>query len=549
VKLRRFLAALLIALPLLVALLLGVAWLPVREAREAWLSGHNGEAIAIAQQWSRLNLWRRQYHQIFALSYLSAGNETAARPHLAAIGEGWLPAIDKGRAADHLFAIGKEAAFLEYDAASHDRRESADTPLYRAAALTGVNRLNDASTTLRGIDAAKVDGRKYAALRAAIEQRLRGSAPFVFDRENRPIGVYRPASNDVAAIDPDFDALIDREAGDLTIGARLSHFGSSATIATTLDPFVQKAALKALAGYRGSLVAIDPRTNEILAIANARGKGPLTNLAIEHQYEPGSVIKVLTGLNALASGVDVNSMFPYVCKGELMIDGRRFGDWMPQGHGRLANIDEALAVSCNVVFADIGMRLGHDRLQRFMNSTGFDGQANLGIFQAPLGRTTGGVSNNFETAFFAIGLQHETIDTIHLAMLAAMIANRGVLTTPRLLRERRSILGEVTAVGPRQGKTQIASPAAVERIIAAMQQVITNPRGTGRRAEIAGLNVAMKTGTAGERSSGLEALIMAFAPAESPKIAFGIIAEDAGPAEFAGAKIARDFLEEMKSRM
>ncbi len=548
-KLRRFLAPLLVALALLLALLFGVAWIPVREARKAWLNGRNAEAISIAGQWSRLNLWRRQYHQIFALSYLIAGNEAAARPHLAAIGDVWFPAVDKGSVARHFFAVGRDAAFLEYDAASHDRHESVDAPLYRAAAQAGVNRLNDAATTLRSIDASKVDGRKYAALRAAVEQRLSGSAPFVFDRQDRPIGVYRPATNDVASTDDDFDALIDRQAGDLTIGARLPQLGSTASIATTLDPFVQKAALKALTGYRGSLVAIDPRTNEILAVANARGKGPLTNLAFERQYEPGSVVKVLTGLNALTSGVDINAMFPYVCKGELMIDGGHFGDWVPQGHGNLANIDEAMAVSCNVVFADIGIRVGRASLQRFMNSAGFDSQANLGIFQAPLGKTTGGVFNNFETALFAIGLQHETIDTIHLAMLASMVANRGVLTTPRLLRERRSILGEVIAVGPPQGKTQIASVAAAQRIIAAMQQVITNPRGTGRRAEVPGLNVAMKTGTAGERSSGLEALIMAFAPVDSPKIAFGIIAEDAGPAEFAGAKIAKDFLEGMKSRM
>jgi len=306
---------------------------------------------------------------------------------------------------------------------------------------------------------------------------------------------------------------------------------------------VQKAAITALSGYRGSLVAIDPRTNEILAVASSRGKGSLANLAFEQQYEPGSVIKVLTGLNALSSGVDVNSMFPYICKGDMMIDGRRFGDWVPQGHGRLANIDEALAVSCNIFFADVGLRLQRDRLQRFMNAAGFDAQANLGLFQVPLGKTQGGVFNNFETASFAIGLQHETIDTIHLAMLASMVANRGVLTTPRLLRQRRSFLGEVVAVGPAQGRTRVATAAATERMIAAMQEVINSPRGTGRRARVEGLTIAMKTGTAGERSSGLEAIIMAFAPVESPKIAFGLIAEDAGPAEFAGAKIARDFLE------
>src|SRR5437660_7819386 len=220
-KLTRFLALLL----LLLALCFGAAWIPVRQARHAWLSGHNSEAIAIARQWSSFPLWPRQYHQILALSYLSAGNEAAARPHLAAIGDVWLSAIDKGSVARRFFATGKDAAFLEYDAASHDRRESADAPLYRAAALTGINRLTDAASVLRSIDASKVDARKYAVLRAAVEQRLSGSAPFVFDRQDHPIAVYRPATNDVVSTDEDFAALIDRQAGDLTIGARLPQLG------------------------------------------------------------------------------------------------------------------------------------------------------------------------------------------------------------------------------------------------------------------------------------------------------------------------------------
>jgi peptidoglycan glycosyltransferase len=86
-------------------------------------------------------------------------------------------------------------------------------------------------------------------------------------------------------------------------------------------------------------------------------------------------------------------------------------------------------------------------------------------------------------------------------------------------------------------------------MIRAMQAVATEPRGTGRRAPVEGISIALKTGTAGERKSGLEALIMAFAPVESPKIAFGIIAEDAGPAEFAAAKIAHDFVERLRPRL
>jgi peptidoglycan glycosyltransferase len=323
----------------------------------------------------------------------------------------------------------------------------------------------------------------------------------------------------------------------------LPKLSTNDTIETTLDPLVQQAALAALGKYRGSLVAIDPRTNEILAIASSN---TTDDLAIERQYEPGSVIKVLTGLNAITNGIDVNSMFPYTCKGELMIDGRHFGDWMPQGHGTLKSLDDALAVSCNVFFADVGIRLKREGLERFMTAAGFNGTAKLGVFDAPLGRITGEIFNNFETAFLAIGLQHESINTLHLAMLASMVANRGMYATPRLLRRTRSIVGDVVMKMPAPSAVRIASDDAAQRVIHAMQAVASDPRGTGRRAPVEGISMAMKTGTAGERKSGLEALIMAFAPVESPRIAFAVIAEDAGPAEFAGAKIAHDFLEKMK---
>jgi peptidoglycan glycosyltransferase len=421
------------------------------------------------------------------------------------------------------------------------RREVARRLLYRAAAYAASDQIQNAEATLKMVDPRTP---KYSVLRAAIEERKAGAASYVFDRGGRLIGSYR--AHTVVATDPDFAPLIESSGGALTIGAQVDRLGVSSTIDTTLDPFVQKAALAALGNYRGSLVAIDPRTNEILAVANS---GPIANRAFENEYEPGSVIKVLTGLNALSSGANVDGMFPYACSGELTIDGRRFGDWVPQGHGKLNSIDQALAVSCNIFFADLGLRLGHDRLENFMRSVGFNGQANLGIFQVPLGRFVGRNFDNFETAYFAIGLEHEEINAIHLAMLASMVANRGVLTTPRLLRQRRSILGEVVSVAPQQGRTRIATAAAAERMIHAMQAVATDIRGTGRRAPVEGLSLAMKTGTAGERKNGLEALIMAFSPVDNPKIAFGVIAESAGPAEYAGAKIAHEFLEKMKPRL
>ena len=549
---RRIVTPLVITLVVLAALAMLVAWLPLRSARDAWRAGNNSQAIADGERWSSLHLWPAQYHQLLAAAYLTAANPAAARPHLDALSKQtlWMSVVPEDELAKRLFARQRYADFLAYDEAVHTRETPRDIPLYRVAALTAMNRIDEAASQIQFLYRSGVDPKKTAVLDEAIKQRKAGAYPLLFARDNSVIASVRTQTGDLVVADPDFDALVDRDAGPMTIGAHLAQIGTQDTIDTTLDPDVQRAAVKALGAYRGSLVAIDPRTNEILAIANARGKGALANLAFSGQYEPGSVIKVLTGMNALASGVDVKSMFPYMCKGDLMIDGRHFGDWLGPGHGELPDLNEALAESCNIVFADIGLRLGLERLKKFMTAAGFDGQTDIGLFQVPLGKTVGQIFNHYETAFYAIGLEHETTNALHLAMIASTVANHGVLTSPRLVRARRSILGDPVSGPPKQASAQLAPAEAADRIAAAMRRVIQSPKGTGRRANVEGIEIALKTGTAGERKEGgLESVIMAFAPADSPRIAFGMIAEDAGPAEYAGAKIAHDFVEAIRPRL
>ena len=287
--------------------------------------------------------------------------------------------------------------------------------------------------------------------------------PYVFDRNGGTIAAIRRERRRRRSTTISRRSSI-AQAGALTIGAKLPQLGANATIETTLDPFVQKAALKALGGFRGSLVAIDPRTNEILAIASSRGNGPLANLALEHQYEPGSVVKVLTGLNAESGGVDRRRRSsPTPAKASSRSTAAISATGSPPATARSNSIDDALAVSCNVFFADVGLRLGVDRLKRFMTAAGFDGQANLGVFQVPLGKTVGPVFNHFETAFLAIGLEHESMNALHVAMIASMMANRGVLTTPQLLVQRRSILGDVVATAPKQGRRAWRRPPPPKR--------------------------------------------------------------------------------------
>jgi membrane carboxypeptidase/penicillin-binding protein len=524
--------------------LAAVAWWPIRHARAEWRAGRVAEAIVQGNRWSALRLWPNQYRELLAAAHLSAGNSDAGRLVMQRLrGKTlWFSAMPKPEVANRLFARGGYEDYLAYDAAVRTLFDGDEAALYRAAALAGVNRVRDAEATLREIDRDDVTPEKLRALERALTQRKEGIYPYVADRDGQTIASYHLANRDVVAVNTDFAPIIEKEAGRLTIENQAQRLGANDVIETTLAASVQKAAMSALSGFRGSLVAIDPRTNELLAVASTRGGGPLANLALEHSFEPGSVVKVLTGLSAFANHLNLDPLFPYTCTGELLVDGRHFGDWLTTGHGVLADFDEAMAQSCNVVFADIGIRLGRDRLRQLKTRAGFDGQTDLGLFKAPLGRTVGKIHNNFETGFYAIGIEHETTTTLHMAMLASMLANRGTLTSPRLIRARRSILGEVLEQPPQQGSARVVDRATAERIIKSMVAVVTRPKGTGRRANVHGLSLALKTGTAGQRESGYHAVIIGFAPVEQPRIAFAIFADDAGPAEYAGAKIVHDFL-------
>jgi membrane carboxypeptidase/penicillin-binding protein len=547
---RRILAPLLLALVVLAVLGAVVAWLPLLQARASWRAGKNADAVTEAARWAKMQPWRAQHHQLLAAAWLSAGSDAAASPHLRSVAQTsrvWIPIVRKDEVARHLFARGRYDQFLAYDSAFRELFECDDVPLYRAAAHAARNRLSEAEAMLQGIDRGEVDAKRLAALEQNLATRKKGSFPIVLGRDGKTIAAYEVADDDIVAVDANFAALVEAEAGKLTFESRLKELRGADVLETTLDPAVQKAAMAALGGFRGSLVAIDPRTNELLAIATNRGRGPLANLAVEHEYEPGSVIKVLSGASALANRVNLD--YPYNCTGNLVIDGRQFGDWLQRGHGTVRDFDHALAESCNVVFADYGVRLGRDRLRALMSKAGFDGQVDTGVFPAPMGRTVGEIFNKFETAFYAIGLEHQTITTLHLAMIGSTMANRGVLTAPRLVVARRSILGDRSETATVQKKTEVVSRDVAERVVRAMTAVVTDKKGTGRRAAVPGLSLALKTGTAGREEDGYHALVVGFAPVESPKIAFALIAESAGPAEFAAAKIARDFLVAMKARL
>ena len=513
---------------------------PVRGAREAWLEGDVDAAHATLSRWSKLRLRPADYDTLLAAVLLERGDPAAAArlERLSNHEPQLFPLVRKEDVARRLVSIGRYQEFLQFDSVAKERFEGSDLALYRAAAQLGIGRIDEADTTFRSIDADDVETEKYETLRLALDQRKQGSHPLVLDRDGNTIGIWSMRNRDLVAVNRDFAPLIESEGGRFTIESQLQSIGTSATLLTTLDPRFQKAAIDALGPYRASLVAIDLRTNRILAVANSGGGEPVRNLAFEAAYEPGSVAKVLTGIVANELNLTARQI-PASCEGFVVIDGRQFFDWAR--HGRLVSLEEAMAVSCNVVFGNLGLEIGGEKLIAAFRAAGFDGTANLGLFDVPLGKTRGVPSSEFDLANLAVGLEQETMSALHIAMVAAAVANGGTLNTPRLLESRRSILGETLPSDPAPPAVRIGTPAAVRGIVPSLTAVVEDGRGTGRRAVVEGLPIAMKTGTAGDSAGGFDSVILAFAPADAPRIAIGMIAENAGPAEFAGARIAHDF--------
>lgn len=512
---------------------------PLRDARAKWREGRPGEAMVVLERWRRLRMRPDDFDAARAVIFLSAGKRDEAAPLLAATArrQGLFSLFDEAEVGRYLVARGRYAEFLDYRTAIS--ADSDEMDLYAAAALAASGRVDEASAAFGRVDDDDVDESEYAAVRGAIEQRKAGSYPLVVDRDGKTIAVVQGSTHDVVAVNRDFAPLVEKEAGRLTLESQLTAIGSDRQLLTTLDSRIQRAAVFALGGFEGSIVVVDVEKNEIAAIASNSPRGGMNNLAIEATYEPGSVIKVLTTMRAADEGVAFAKFFPARCEGLLTLNGRVFHDWAR--HDVVRDVNEALAISCNVAFARLAAALGREKVAAMLDRSRFGDEADFRLLSFPLGRRNGVIGNDYAAASAACGLEFETINALHLALLAHAVARHGSAPVPRLFSARRSILGDAEEVPAPSEKIELASQSAAAVAIEAMKAVVVHPRGTGRRAAVEGVSIAMKTGTAGQREPAYNAVVMAFAPADKPRYAVGMIAVHAGPAEFAGAKIIHDF--------
>jgi cell division protein FtsI/penicillin-binding protein 2 len=318
--------------------------------------------------------------------------------------------------------------------------------------------------------------------------------------------------------------------GQLLAGARVLAVAASTpgtNVTTSIDPGLEATAISAMGGQLAGIAAMDPRTGQLLA---------LSGIAFSAPQPPGSTMKIITTTGLLQAGiVTPSSTFPV--QTGATIDGYALQNAGGEACG--GTLLNAFAVSCNSVFAPLGVRLGAARLVSIAERFGFNQPP---LFAGDSGSTipsATSIGDNLAVGSSAIGQGRVQSTPLDMADAGAAIAMGGRRPIPTLLTGRPPQFVTVTT-------RQVA--AEVQRMMIA---VVTF--GTGTAAQISGVEVAGKTGTAelrnttsspnGSAPANTDAWFVGYAPVGAPRIVVGVLFPSAGYGGATAAPAARAVIE------
>lgn len=338
----------------------------------------------------------------------------------------------------------------------------------------------------------------------------------------------------------------------------------------SLDYGLQMVASEQLADRRGAIVAIDPRTGEILALVSSPSFNPnlfvtgisskdyselrdsldqpLYNRAVQGAYPPGSTIKPMFGLGGIHYGlVDWSTAISDPGYFTLPGDSHRFRDHKKTGHGSV-NLHKAQVISCDTYFYVLSYRMGIEKMNTWMRQFGFGEKTGVdlpsestGLYPNPEWKLRTRKSNwlKGETISVSIGQGAFTATPLQLAMATAITANQGSHVTPHVLRESKGAKVHKVHNAP-NGRIQFnGKPDDWIKMRDAMIDVVQT--GTGRGIRTPMYQIAGKTGTAQVKSIAQgkrynesllterqldHGLFVGFAPAEKPEIAIAVVWEN-----------------------
>jgi peptidoglycan glycosyltransferase len=341
---------------------------------------------------------------------------------------------------------------------------------------------------------------------------------------------------------------------------------------TTLDPSAQRVAISALGGHEGAVVALDPRTGAVRVMAstpsydpNALGSQrayeklaadsagrPLVNRATQFGYAPGSTFKVVTATAAIDTGTYTPESTLSGRNG-VVISGVPLQNDDDESFGAIT-LTQALVKSVNTVWAQVAERLGKRTMARYMDRFGFDRKPQLdypaeqmSVSGPYLGsHLLSPTSPLVDVGRMGIGQDKLAVVPLQMAEVAAAVANHGRLMVPHLAERIVDPDGRtVERISPRV-QSVVMKPSTAKAVTTMMEGVVRE--GTGTEAQIPGVKVAGKTGTA-ETQIGTainNVWFIAFAPAADPTVAIAVTLQGVpGQGAAFAAPVARQVMESL----
>ena len=328
----------------------------------------------------------------------------------------------------------------------------------------------------------------------------------------------------------------------------------------TVQSDLMIAAHRALSDKKGAIVILNYQTGEVLALVSCPTVDPgnvvewknipdtaLFNRALLGRYLPGSTFKIVTSA-AFLGQTEIDRGLTVACKGkEPLMPGGVFERYIKKGTHGTVDLEKAFTTSCNHFFGDVGINLGAEALERAAQAFGFNTGLALDRMKMAVSVCDIGHGDLAALSWASIGqaggADIECVTPMHLAMIAGAVANEGIMRQPFVVDKIRSPLGSVQTP-PRSGDTvAVTDRETAEKLAQMMRSVVTS--GTGKNANVKGLDIRGKTGTAditdekGELKT--NNLFAGFIADRRTPIAIGVVLEDSasGSAALVAGRLLR----------
>jgi peptidoglycan glycosyltransferase len=310
-------------------------------------------------------------------------------------------------------------------------------------------------------------------------------------------------------------------------------------VTLTIDSYLQDIAMDLLGGRRGAVVLLDPRTGAVRVMVSNPSydpnkldelwaqlvkdeASPLINRATQGAYPPGSSFKIVTAAGYLAAKPD-SAGRTYNCPGFLEVNGYRLNDTAVHGD---VSLKKAIAVSCNTTFAQLALDQGAQNFARTVKSFGIEQDPGIGVPVRPGSMASADDMIPTELASSAIGQGEVLVSPLHMALVAAAVANKGEIMSPYLVETVKDSMGEVLQQGSGHHWLNAMTPEISGIIKDGMVDAVR--LGTATAAAVPGVQVAGKTGSAQNPHGQTHAWFIGFAPADQPRLAVAVLMENAG---------------------